>query len=90
MSAGSFRHRPNGRQRLATVLMVASSLACAGRAAAQERMDPMAASIAPFFAMIERSFVDLAEAMPAEKYDFKPTGGEFTAVTTASLSCTSG
>ena len=44
---------------------------------AQERVDPMAATVAQWFTMIERSFVSLAEAMPEEKYGFKPTGGAF-------------
>jgi uncharacterized damage-inducible protein DinB len=44
---------------------------------AQERVDPMAATVAQWFTMIERSFVGLAEAMPEEKYGFKPTGGAF-------------
>ena len=32
--------------------------------------------------MLEREIVPLAEAMPAEKYNFAPTGGEFTKVRT--------
>ena len=32
--------------------------------------------------MIEREFVPLADAMPPEKYGFKPTGGEFKDVRT--------
>ena len=32
--------------------------------------------------MIEKEFVSLAEAMPAEKYGFAPTGGEFKGVRT--------
>jgi uncharacterized damage-inducible protein DinB len=37
----------------------------------------MAAAVAQSFTMIEQSFVSLAEAMPAEKYGFKPANGEF-------------
>jgi hypothetical protein len=48
-----------------------------GRGAAQERLDLMAASIVPYFTMIQRSFIGLFEAMPAEKYGFKPTNGAF-------------
>jgi hypothetical protein len=67
----------NARRRLIAVLVVVASLAFAGRGAAEERIDPMAATIAQWFTMIERSFVNLADAMPAEKYAFKPTDGEF-------------
>jgi len=55
-------------------------LVCAGgtvRGAAQAPDDPMAASVAPVFSMIERSFVALAETMPADLYDFAPTDGAF-------------
>ncbi|MBE0616889.1 MAG: DinB family protein [Proteobacteria bacterium] len=37
----------------------------------------MAQSVAPMFGMIERSFVALAEAMPEDQYDFRPTSGAF-------------
>ena len=37
----------------------------------------MAATVAQWFTMIEQSFVALADAMPAEKYAFKPMNGEF-------------
>jgi hypothetical protein len=47
------------------------------RGNAQEKIDPMAATVGQWFKMIERSFVDLAEAMPEEKYAFKPSAGEF-------------
>ena len=43
----------------------------------QEKIDPMAASVAQWFTMIEQSFIALADAMPADKYDFKPTEGRF-------------
>ena len=42
----------------------------------------MAATVAQWFTMIERSFVGLAEAMPAERYGFKPGDGAFTGVRT--------
>jgi len=42
----------------------------------------MAATVAQRFTMIERSFVGLAEAMPAERYGFKPGDGAFTGVRT--------
>jgi hypothetical protein len=62
-------------------LMVGVAIALA-RAGAQTAIDPMAATIAPTLGMIEKSFVGLADAMPAEKYGFRPTGGEFTGVRT--------
>ena len=52
------------------------------RAIAQPPVDPMAATIAPTLTMIERDFVRLADAMPANKWGFKPTGGEFKGVRT--------
>ena len=39
---------------------------------AQDETDPMAATVAQWFTMIEQSFIALADAMPAEKFDFKP------------------
>jgi hypothetical protein len=50
--------------------------------AAQEKAGGMAGAVAQSFTMIERSFVALADAMPAEKYEFKPTNGEFKDVRT--------
>ncbi|UCF62667.1 MAG: DinB family protein [bacterium] len=49
---------------------------------AQDKIDPMAASVAQWFTMIEQSFIALADAMPADKYDFKPTTGKFEDVRT--------
>ena len=46
-------------------------------AAAQDRVDPMAATVAQWFSMIETQFVGLADAMPADRYGFAPTNGEF-------------
>jgi uncharacterized damage-inducible protein DinB len=62
---------------LFAVMAVATLLTA--RAAAQT-VDPMAATVAPLLTMIERDFVSLADAMPAEKYGFKPTSGEFKGV----------
>lgn len=59
------------------MLAVAACLSFPARGAGQERIDPMAATVAQWFTMIEQSFVRLADAMPAEKYAFKPTDGEF-------------
>lgn len=58
-------------------LVVTAFLSVPASAGAQERVDPMAATVAQWFTMIERSFVGLAEAMPEENYGFKPTGGAF-------------
>jgi uncharacterized damage-inducible protein DinB len=57
--------------------VAAACLALAASGPVQERIDPMAAAVAERFTMIERSFVGLADAMPADKYGFKPTSGEF-------------
>ena len=62
---------------LGAVLAVLILLGAPRSAGAQETVDPMAASVAQWFTMIERSFVSLADAMPEEKYAFKPTGGAF-------------
>lgn len=59
------------------VLAVVTLPGVPGSARAQKPVDPMAATVAQWFTMIERSFVSLADAMPEEKYRFKPTGGAF-------------
>src|SRR5262245_57814650 len=59
--------------------------ACAihsARAFGQQSIDPMAAAVAERFSMIERDFVSLANAMPSEKYSFKPMDGAFKDVRT--------
>jgi uncharacterized damage-inducible protein DinB len=48
----------------------------------QDKIDPMASTVAQWFTMIEQSFIALADAMPADKYDFKPSDGEFENVRT--------
>lgn len=60
---------------LAAVLMVPA------RARAQTT-DPMAATIEQSWRMIERSFVPLADAMPADRWSFAPKDGEFKGVRT--------
>ena len=46
-------------------LTTAASVALApAHAMAQERIDPMAATVAQWFSMIETSFVGLADAIP--------------------------
>lgn len=64
------------------LLGLAISQASTGRLEGQEPLDPVAANVAPVFAMIERSFVALAEAMPADRYDFAPEDGESAGVRT--------
>jgi uncharacterized damage-inducible protein DinB len=82
MSTNHSAHRRNARHRLALAFAVAACLVPAARAVAQDRSDPMAAAVEPYFAMLAQSFVGLADAMPAEKYGFKPTTGEFKDVRT--------
>lgn len=57
--------------------MVVALAVSAARLRAQETPHPMAATVGQWFTMIERSFVPLAEAMPEDKYSFKPTDGAF-------------
>jgi DinB family protein/S-adenosylmethionine hydroxide adenosyltransferase-like protein len=72
----------NAGQHLISLLAVVASLAFPVRVFGQERVDPIAATVAQWFTMIEQSFVALADAMPADKYAFKPTDGEFKDVRT--------
>ena len=62
---------------LAGALFMAS-----GTAMAQSRSRPasVAASVALPWSVLERSFISLAEAMPADKWGFAPTQGEFKGV----------
>jgi uncharacterized damage-inducible protein DinB len=64
------------------VLVLAACLGCANAAAAQDRVDPMAGSVTQYFTMIERQFVSLADAMPADRWTFAPKDGEFKGVRT--------
>ena len=59
------------------ILGMAAALGGGQPLEAQEPVDPMAATVAQWFTMIERSFVSLADAMPEDKYAFTPTGGAF-------------
>lgn len=65
-----------------TSAVVATCTAFACHTVAQDTVDPMAATVAQSFTMIEGSFIALADAMPAEQYGFRPTSGEFTNVRT--------
>lgn len=62
---------------LLAILVMAAGLGGGQPLEAQEPVDPMAATVAQWFTMIERSFVSLADAMPEDKYAFTPTGGAF-------------
>jgi len=63
-------------------LIAAVWLAVSTAAAAQDRVDPMAGTVTQWFSMVERQFVSLADAMPADRYGFAPTQGEFKGVRT--------
>jgi uncharacterized damage-inducible protein DinB len=67
--------------------LVITSVLLAGLAgpaavAAQDRVDPMAATVTQWFTMVERSFVSLADAMPADRWSFAPKDGDFKGVRT--------
>ena len=79
------RHRFHGRkacQRFTAALVLAAGLTFPARIVGQERVDPMATTVGQWFAMIEHSFIALADAMPAGRYGFKPTDGAFQDVRT--------
>ena len=76
-NANCSRQGKNACRRLIARIAVAACLTFPARGLGQERIDPMAAAVAQRFTMIEHSFVGLADAMPAEKYAFKPANGEF-------------
>ncbi len=82
MQANHSRQSKKARQSIIAALMVGASLSFALHGTVQENNDPMAATVAQWFTMISRSFVNLADAMPAEKYGFKPTNGAFESVRT--------
>ena len=77
MNTQRFLRRQFSRRSFMMIITAATSLALAAPAATQEKPDPMADAVGRTFAMIARSFISLAEAMPAEKYSFKPVDGEF-------------
>jgi hypothetical protein len=77
MKPNRSRQGTNSRHGLIVMIAAAASVTFAVRGAAQESLNPMAATVAQSFTMIERSFVSLADTMPAEKFGFKPTSGEF-------------
>ena len=70
------------RKSYQSLLVAVSCLVFAAHGIAQDKIDPMATTIVPYFTMIEQTFIALADAMPAEKYGFKPETGEFENVRT--------
>ena len=82
MKANYFMRIRNAHLSLMVILVFVSSLIFAGSDVTEEQVDPMAATVIPWFTVIEQSFIALADAMPAEKYGFKPTEGEFENVRT--------
>ena len=63
---------------LAYLAGAVSASAQAGAAPA----DPMADTVSQYFVMVQRQFVSLADAMPAERWDFAPKDGQFKGVRT--------
>ena len=61
---------------------IACALLTASSATPQTRAATMAGTVGERWALVKGQFVSLAEAMPEEKYGFKPTSGEFTGVRT--------
>jgi uncharacterized damage-inducible protein DinB len=79
MKANHYLYCSNVRQRYFVLLFC---LCFTYNGIAQDKIDPMAATVAQWFTMIEQSFIALADAMPADKYDFKPSTGKFENVRT--------
>jgi hypothetical protein len=69
--------------RLLTVVLLAPICALAALAA-EPAAPPVGKILDQELKMLEGEFVPLAEAMPADKYSFAPTGGEFQGVRTFS------
>ena len=77
MKANYSMRKRNIQLHLMIILVLGASLRIAGGDDAEEQVDPMAVTVIPWFTMIEQSFIALADAMPGEKYGFKPTNGKF-------------
>jgi uncharacterized damage-inducible protein DinB len=65
-----------------TVIAIVMAGCMRPESVAAQSVDPMAATVAQWFTMVERSFVSLADAMPAERWTFAPKDGEFKGVRT--------
>ena len=70
------------RTQISSMLLAIVCLTLVSPGFTQDTMDPMAATVDKWFTMIQKSFIDLADAMPAEKFDFKPKDGAFANVRT--------
>ena len=67
------------------ILLTAVCLALAAPAWSQGQStaaDPMADTVTQYFVMVQRQFVSLADAMPADKWTFAPKDGQFKGVRT--------
>lgn len=63
--------------------LLASTVLCCGSAPAADAVAPsLSKTFDRDLSMVEREVVSLAEAMPADKYNFRPTNGEFSKVRT--------
>jgi hypothetical protein len=82
MIVGTFWREKSVGPYLIGMLPIAACLMLPARAVGQEPVDPLAVPVAQRFTMIAESFIALADAMPAEKFAFKPTNGEFKNVRT--------
>jgi len=82
MNMHNYRQNRRAFRRLNALFLFAVFFTFLGNGIAQDNIDPMAATVAQWFMMIERDFVNLAGAMPAEKYGFKPDNGAFDNVRT--------
>jgi uncharacterized damage-inducible protein DinB len=70
-----------------TILLLSGLLAVSARPAASQDAAPaqpatMASTTGQWWQMISKEFVDAADAMPADKWAFKPSGGAFDNVRT--------
>ena len=74
--------RSNGNRPAMVLLALAVVISSSDPVLVQEPAAPMAGTVGQWFAMIEKQFVSLADAMPADKFDFKPTTGAFADVRT--------
>ena len=74
--------RSNGHRPAMVLLALAVVISSSDPVLVQEPAAPMAGTVGQWFAMIEKQFVSLADAMPADKFDFKPTTGAFADVRT--------
>jgi len=75
----------NLRYMKTTLYAVLCAAFCITMAAAEQGAPAAGKIYDEQFSSLERELVPLAEAMPADKYDFAPTHGEFTGVRTFAL-----